>query len=163
MRDKVLAVLAIYAEGGTMKAARGNGITGRDFYKTLRDNSDVDDLYREIQRNRADMMVDEAYALSDDDELLPQAARERSAIRLKIAGLYDRKRYGEKIGIELDAGPNLVEAIAQAKRRVLPPPRDLSQTIDAEYTALEPPNAQGATDKQSDEPAPTAQAPDIFG
>lgn len=163
MRDKVLAVLAIYAEGGTMRAARGNGITGRDFYKTLRDNPDVDDLYREIQRNRADMMVDEAYALSDDDELLPQAARERSAIRLKIAGLYDRKRYGEKIGIELDAGPNLVEAIEAAKRRVLPPPRDLSQTIDAEYTALEPPNAQGATDKQSDEPAPAAQAPDIFG
>lgn len=161
MRDKVLAVLAVYAEGGTMKIARGD-MRGRDFYKTLRDNPDIDDLYREIQRNRADMMVDEAYSLSDDASLNPQAARERSAIRLKIAGLYDRKRYGEKVALEIDAGPNLVEAIEAAKRRVLPPPRDLSQTIDAEYTALEPSNTQGATDTQSDEPAPAAQAPDIF-
>lgn len=160
MRNRVLAFFAVYAEGGTAREARDAcGITGTDFYKTLRQNPDLDELYREIQRNRADMMVDEAYALSTDTSILPQAARERSAIRVKIAGLYDRKRFGDKIAVEVETGPSLTLAIEAARRRAdaaLQPPCDLGATIDADFRMIEPPNARDATDCQSAAPLKSA-------
>lgn len=151
LRNKVLAFFAIYAEGGTAKDAREQcSLTGTDFYKTLRQDAELETLYREIQRNRADMMVDEAYALSTDTTILPQAARERSAIRVKIAGLYDRKRYGDKIQLEVDTGPSLTAAIDAARRRALQPPCDLAEPLEVEYRTIEPLIEQRATDKQSD-------------
>lgn len=150
LRNKVLAFFARYAEGGTAREAREQcGLTGTDFYKALRQDAELETLYREIQRNRADMMVDEAYALSTDTDILPQAARERSAIRVKIAGLYDRKRYGDKIQLEVDTGPSLTAAIQAAKQRALQPPCDLAQVTDAEYRTISPLIEHDATDKQS--------------
>jgi hypothetical protein len=70
-------------------------------------------------------------------------------IKLKLAGFYDRPRFGEKIGVELEAGPNLAEALAAANRRAPLPLCDLGQVTDAEFRALPGPQGQDATDNES--------------
>lgn len=164
MRDKVLAVIAAYAEGASVKKAmRELGVQPRAFYQLMASDVELGNLYEASKTARAEILVDEVITISDDAEANPNRARNQIDARKWAASKLRPQMYGDRLIQELDIGPNLVEAIAQAKQRLLPPPRDLSQTIDAEYTALEPPNAQGATDKQSDEPVPAAQAPDIFG
>jgi hypothetical protein len=154
MRDKVLRAFEMYAEGGTIRAARDKlGIGGLAYYQCLRDNPDLKRLYYEIQEARADMMVDEAYAISMDSSLHPQAARVMADIRIKIAAAFDRKRFGEKVAVELDAGPNISEALAAARARTLRPPSDLAQIAAGQVIDITPTTLDATTDKQSAAPS----------
>ncbi len=165
MRDKVLKVFEIYAEGGSVGMALDSvGLMRGSFYKHLRENPEIRQIYEDIQRSKADMIVDEAYEISLDKSANPRLARVQAEIRLKIAAAYDRKKFGDKLAVEHDAGPNLAAAIAEAKGRALLPPRDPGQITDAEYTEIPAPKASEPTDKQSEVSPDKAKpgAVDIF-
>src|SRR5690348_15792535 len=67
MRDKVLAALAIYYEGGPIAAARkAVGIRAGDFYDALFDHPDLKARYQHIKKARGDMFADEAVGVADD-------------------------------------------------------------------------------------------------
>ena len=162
VREKVIRAIEIYAEGGALQTARdGLGLSGRDFYRALDRDVDLKQLYYDTQRGRADMMYDEAYVISTDSGLNPNAARVMAEIRMKIGQAYDRKRFGEKIGVEVDAGPNLQAALEAAKSRALLPGRDLGKVIDAQCVDITQQITKDATDTQSGA-APKAPLPDIF-
>lgn len=165
MRDKVLKAIEIYAEGGTIKAARAAlNLKGSDFYACLRANPDIDAQYREVQRSRADMMIDEAYDISTDKDGDPRIMRVQADVRVKIAGLYDRQRFGEKIDLTVHNHVDLSAALLEARNRALPQPlRNLENVTDAEFVALPGISDSGAADKQSAAPEPpTSPAVDIF-
>lgn len=150
MRDKVIRAIEIYAEGGTMDAARkAVSINGLNFYRVLRENLEIKELYYEVQKARADMMYDEAYQISTDGSLIPHAARVMAEIRMKIGQAYDRKRFGDKVAVEIDAGPNLQLALEAAKSRALLPTRDLVPITDAQYVEIAPQSSDEASDEQS--------------
>lgn len=149
MRDRIKRIFATYQEGGTIaNAIRAEGMKNADYYRALREHTDLDIEYREIQKARADMMVDEAYDISTDSTRGPQIARVQVDARIKIAGLYDRRRFGDKVQVELEAGPNITEAI-EAGRRRLRPSCDPAQIIDVEIEEVPQLTEQRATDKQS--------------
>ena len=162
MRDKVLAALAVYNEGGTIGAALdAQNLRRGDFYKFKAENPDIEDLYVRVQQARADMMIDEAYSLSTADMPDPRAARVKADIRIKIAGLYDRARFGDKVTLEHDAGPNVLAAIAAAKDRIARPLRDLGNVIEAQHVEVIDLTPSGTTDKQSDDPPTPGKKPNV--
>ena len=162
MRDKVLKIFEINAEGGSVAPAiDSTGLKRGLFYKFLRENPDLQQLYYEIQRSKADAIVDEAYQISMNDKADPRLARVQAEIRLKIAATYDRQRFGDKIAVEHDAGPNLMEALEAAKSRALLPPRDPGKVTDAEYTEIPAPKAAEPSDKQSEVSPDKAEPGDV--
>lgn len=137
MRDKVLAAIAMYAEGGSIgQHLDAIGLSRADFYSFKRKNPELHTLYLEVQEARADMMVDEAYVLGTDKELNPQVARVQAEIRLKIAAAFDRRRFGERVALETEVKVSLTQALEDARARALRPPCDPANIIDAEYTAI---------------------------
>lgn len=153
LQNRVLSALSRYAEGGTIRAARTEfGVSAQQFYDALEADPALQQRYRFIQKSRADMFVDEACALAEtgtDDGADPRRVRVAADIKLKLAGFYDRPRFGEKIGVEIEAGPNLADALAAAKRRAPLPICDLGQVTDAEFRALPAVPAPSATDNES--------------
>lgn len=154
MREKVLAALTLYAEGGTIRKARAaHKVSAQQFYDALEADPDLVARYRFIQKSRADMFADEVLELAEEGAATgadPRHVRVAADVKLKLASFYDRPRFGEKIGVELEAGPNLAEALQAARQRVPLPQCDLAQVTDVEYRALPSPAHDDATDKQSD-------------
>lgn len=166
MRDKVLAVLALFAEGGSCRKAREQvGISSAKFYEIVNSDSVIEAQYRGIQASRADMSVDRMHELAEEicqpvemlierfvkakadgltDEQIAVLIEPRDPRCVRVAmdglraaaGLYDRKRYGDKITLEHEARVSIIDAIAVAKARSLRPPCDPAQVIDAEYTMI---------------------------
>lgn len=150
MREKFELVLARYAEGGTLLSAlKAAQFRHADFYKFLADNPSDKARYYTVQESRADMMVDEAYEISTDDTKDHRRARVQAEIRLKIAATYDRARFGERVDVNVRGQVDMVAALAEAKARVLRPPRDPAQIIDAEYAVIAAPNAHVTPDTQA--------------
>lgn len=180
MRDKVLAVLALFAEGGSCRKARERvGISSAKFYEILNSDSAIDAQYRGIQASRADMSVDRMHELAEEvcepvemlierfvkakadgltDEQIAVLIEPRDPRCVRVAmdglraaaSLYDRKRYGDKITLEHETKVSIIDAIAVAKARALRPPCDLAPVIDAEYTMITDASHAPASDKQSD-------------
>ena len=154
MRDLVLKVFEKYSEGGSIGAAIDSvNMKHGDFYKTKRQHPDLQALYLEIQMARADMMYDEAYAISEDvldTELKtdPRSARVAADIRMKIAAAFDRDRFGDNVKIDVRGTIDLSTALIEAKQRASQPGRNLETVSDAEYEVLphvqriEPPDLQ---------------------
>jgi hypothetical protein len=134
--EKVIKALEMYAEGGTKKAhLDALNMRHGDFYAVLRAHPELDQIYKDIQRDRADMMVDESYQLGTDEMPDPRVARVRAEIRMKIAGMYDRKRFGEKVDLTIENRVDLRAVIAGVEARALPW-RDLSPVVDAQVEAI---------------------------
>lgn len=126
IRDKVLEAFNKYAEGGTIGRALDDlGLCRRDFYRALRQEPSLQEEYLSIQKGRADMMVDEAYAISTDSVADPKRARVQADIRLKIAGNYDRARFGEKVDINMNGQVDITAALLEARNRTGRPAGDL--------------------------------------
>jgi hypothetical protein len=147
--EKVQKVLALYADGGTQKEHLETvGLAPSVFYAYLRANSPADQILEEIERSRARMMVDESYAIALDSVKLSaegdvigkvdhRAARVSADIRLKIAAMYDRKRFGDRLAVDVQT-VDITGALVEAKTRTLRPPCDLTNVEDAqviEHTA----------------------------
>jgi hypothetical protein len=151
MRETVLQIIETYAEGGTIGAAiDARNLRRGDFYKTLRAYPELRQLYYEVQESRADMMVDEAYAISADNAKNPQLARVQAEIRIKIASAFDRKRFGEKVDMTIDQTVSVAGALEAAKARALRPPRDLANIADGEVTEIAQLLPPQPTDKKSE-------------
>jgi hypothetical protein len=154
MRDKVTQIIETYAEGGTLcDAIDATNMRRGDFYSTLRKYPELKQKYYEVQESRADMMVDEAYSVSMDNDKHPGTARVQAEIRLKIAAAFDRKRFGEKVDMTIDQTISVGGALQAARARALQPRRNLAGVIDAEVTDIPQLSAPSTTDKKSDEPA----------
>lgn len=150
IESAIEAALAAYAEGGTLKTAvKGAGLCQADFYGFLRNRPDVKSRYYAIQQDRADMMIDEAYEISTDDEIDPRRARVQAETRIKIAGKFDRARFGEHVDVNHTATIDLGAALAAAKSRVALPQRDLATLPSQQVIDVTPLPAMGATDTQS--------------
>ncbi len=139
-----------------MQAARDHfAISGLAFYRALRENPDLKQAYHDVQAGRADMMYDEAYAISTDANLDPRHARVASDIRMKMAAAFDRQRFGERIDMTLSGHVDLTAALLEARNRAsLQPPRDLEVIPDAEYMAIPKACPDGAADTASVDPGP---------
>lgn len=150
LRQRALDVIALYAEGGTVRAARGQlGVRAADFYRALREHPDLKALYHDVQLAQADMLADEALAISDA-EPDPRRARVKAEVRFKLAGFYDRARFGEKVQVEHEAGPSVVAAIEAARHRALAAPgRHLEPVPNRQVIDITPTLAAPATDMQS--------------
>jgi len=183
MRDKVLAVLALFAEGGSCRKAREQvGISSAKFYEIVNSDSAIEAQYRGIQASRADMSVDRMHELAEEicqpveilvetfakakasgltDEQIAVLIEPRDPRCVRVAmdglraaaGLYDRKRYGDKITLEHEAKVSLTDAIHEARTRALRPPCDPANVIDAEYTAITDASPSQSSDCLSDAPA----------
>lgn len=168
MRNKVLAVFETYAEGPSIRKSRElHKVSASDFYKTLHANPDLALQYRFIQKSRADMCVDRAQEIADDcatvrdpvDVLLgtvkpppdPRLARVAIDGLRGIGGVYDRERFGDKLAIEHDVKPNLIDAIQAGRSRALLPSRDLHPIINVQAVDITPLLPASATDMQSEE------------
>jgi hypothetical protein len=157
--DKVRQALERYAEGGSLAEHLDDLNMKRGaFYEYLRRNHDVKAAYHEIQEARADMMVDETYALDCAD---PKAARVKAEIRLKIAALYDRRRFGERVQLDVQH-VDLTGALQDAQTRALRPMRDLGMVGDAQVIDESRTLRALRTDNKPALPAET-DAGDIFG
>lgn len=160
MREKVLKALAKYFEGGTIREAIDtSGLQTSDFYGCLDAHPDIERQYRAIQKARADLMVDEAYGVtfSESD---PKVARMKADVRIKIAGLHDRARYGERVDLTLTQQVSIAGALADARGRALRLGSDSAEVIDVQVIDVPALPNPRATDKQS--AAPANDAPDIF-
>lgn len=153
MSQAASQAIEIYAEGGSIHDARNAaGISGRDFYAALRADPQLQQRYYDTQTQRADMMVDEAYQISGDNEKPPGVARVQAEIKLKIAAAFDRKRFGEKVDMTIDQTLSVAGALEAAKARSLRPRRDLASIPDGEVTEIAQLLPPQATDKKSDAP-----------
>jgi hypothetical protein len=153
IRAKVLAAFAVYSEGGKIRdAVETQGLTNMQFYAAMRAQPDLATMYHEIQESRADMMYDEAYGISTDTSIHPSAAREMAAIRMRIAQAYDRKRFGDRVGVDVAGTLDISAAIAEARNRLERPPCDLARLPDGSYGAIPPILEQSATDRQTGAP-----------
>lgn len=134
-----------------------------DFYGLLRDDPSLKQRYYAIQETRADMAYDEIYEISAQmsapptlvDGIMcvppdPRAARVAIEAKVKVAGAYDRKRFGERVDVGIGPSVDVLAAISEAKARLNRPQRDLPQIIDAQFTEIEPSAEARAPDKQSE-------------
>jgi hypothetical protein len=129
LADQVRHALEQYAEGGTIGEHLDQlNMRRGDFYAYLRANPAIKNAYHDIQAARADMMVDETYGLDCAD---PRSARVKAEIRLKIAALYDRPRFGDRVALDVQT-VDLTGALAEARTRTLRPPCDLVNVSDAQ-------------------------------
>lgn len=164
--QQIQAVFARYFAAGSLKdALKQERVNVSDFYDWLASNPSDETRYRDIQKARADILVSEAIDLGAGEftnEVQISAARLRTQLRIKIAGFYDRRRYGEKVTHEIEAGPDLLAALDAARARALPN-RDLAQTIDAEFVAITAQDAQVTTDETSVFEDAAIETPDVFG
>lgn len=139
-RDKVLQAFELYFEGGTIKRAiAAVKMSHATFYQTLVDNPDLLAKYREIQQSRADMMVDEVYAIGEGEIGDPRAAQVAITARTTVAGFYDRRRFGQKVALEIETGPNLLAALTERQRELLRPAQP--KAIDVDATPVDPDEA----------------------
>lgn len=168
MREKFEIALAAYAEGGTVKSAlKSAGIASGDFYKYMASNPQDKARYYAVQEARADMMMDEAYALSTDDEKDPRRARVQAEIRMKIAATYDRARFGDRVDVNVRGQVDMIAALADARARVTRPTTDPAPVIAADYVEITDAFTIGAPATASDAsgdmvPMKQAQSPNIF-
>lgn len=150
MKDQALKVIEMYAEGGTLQAARDHyNMRGAEFYRALSAFPEVNALYVEAQKNRADMMYDEAYQISTDATVHPSQARVQAEIRMKIAAAFDRAKFGDNLKLEVDQTVSVSDALTAARNRALRPRRDLENVIDVQPSDNAQQIEQGTTDKQS--------------
>lgn len=162
MRDKVLAAIELYASGGTItKAIAEAGLRSvTPFYATIRKDAEVMALYEAAIKTRSYVMLDEAYELGSDKDLDAKKARAQSEIRFKIANLTNPDRFGDRLKLEHEVRPSLIQAIDQGKARALRPQCDPALITDAEYTVIPSTCDVQASDMQSDEAAlPAPHAP----
>lgn len=140
-KERVESVLSEYAEGVPIEnSIRSIGMSSRDFYRYLDLNPSVETEYRTIQRNIADKLIASCLELAarEPENMFDVAGiKVRAAVRMKIAGFFDRKRYGERITTEHEVGPDLLAAIGAAKQRVALSARDLETLTHVEHVVIE--------------------------
>lgn len=165
MRNKVLAVLSAFAEGGTLRDALSKeSLTWQAFYRVLRETPDLMNDYHDHQRNRAEMAGDEILEIAkrlmstekDEkgvliDALDARRARVAGELLGKMMERYSPDRFGQRMNVQVEAKPNLLEAIEAGKRRSLLPHRNLAQIENAQLIDITPTIPMRATDKQSGE------------
>lgn len=149
MKSKVRQALAIYQEGGTVKQACGQiGISWVTFYAAMNSDPALEAEYRGVQKNRADMYVDEAYFILTDTGTEPKRVRAVVDGLVKLAGLYDRSRFGERVQVDVNHQLDFAGAFARVRER-LQPLRDLGVITDAKYEVIAGVLGQRATDRET--------------
>lgn len=165
MRDKVLEIIEEYADGGTIKEVlKKFRMHPSTFYKLRKIHAELEDAFIAAREFRGETDGDEVVSIADDPDIDPQRARNMIDARKWRASKHYPKVYGDKQTLEIDTGPNLMDAISAAKQRALPPGRNLEEVQDAQYVELPTQSTSEATDEQSDVPPKEAQpaAIDIF-
>jgi hypothetical protein len=165
MEDKLLAVLQEYADGAHIgRVLKTHGISWAWFYKSLRERPREAAQYQAHKKARADMAGHKVMELAeicleaapkDENGVLidkPDAGRVREAgnLLLKMMAKYDPGEYGDKVQVQTDVRLSLTDAIEAGRQRMLRPPCDPAQVIDAECVDITNACTPQASDKQSD-------------
>lgn len=142
----VKQVLVKYSQGYSLvESLKLLGVLVSNFFYVLRANEELEREYYEVQRTKAELLIDNSLKSSADLEInnenLPSAKiiKIKAEINTKIAGFYDRARFGERVHYEIDTGPNLTAALTAARTRAsLPaaPIAQLEQAVDVEFEEL---------------------------
>lgn len=166
MRNKVLAVLATYSEGRTIRASlKEHSVSWQKFYRALREEPDLLKEYYERQEDRGEMAGDRLVQLTEEllqppheDEngvlIAPPDARNAHVagnLLLKIMETYKPGRFSPKMQVQIEAKPNLVAAIESGRSRAALPSRDLHPIIDVQAVDITPLLPASAPDMQSEE------------
>lgn len=158
-RERVIRTLELFAEGGSVQDhMKACGVNSRTFYGIVYKDNELDALYKEMKRGRADMNIDECYKISMNQELDSKRARVQAEILMKLAAFYDRPQYGEKVDVTVDQRVSVSAALSAARARALKPVRDLAGVIDAEIVQPQQLTDQRPIDSKSVE---TVEAPRI--
>lgn len=159
MREKVLAVLAQYAEGGTLKAAlKAQRVHNKDFYTLLRDDADVRQKYDFIKEYRGDIYEDEIYETATDKRADPRRARVKIDGLRTLAGFANPARYGTQ-RVEVTGQIDLTAALTDAQRSLLRPGCDLDAIPYTDCTDISTRSPRSLPDKQSVELPKLAESP----
>lgn len=67
-----------------------------------RENPDFDQLMRDCEAVRAECMMEETIGIADDVLTRPDVAKNRIMARQRLAGCYDRPRFGPGVGAAVD-------------------------------------------------------------
>lgn len=169
MRDKVLAAIEAYSAGGTIeKALQSVGISKTPFRRILKEEPEVMALYEAAMRSRSYVFLDDAFTVADEmgteNGLDPANARVKAEILMKLSGAANPDRFGNRVNVQHEVKPSIINAIEEGRKRSLRPPCDPALITDAEYTDISAPCALETSDKQSAAPeiASDADAIDPF-
>lgn len=128
-------------------ALHGYGIKPSDFYAYVWSDSYLTDLYVRAQSVKAELMVEDIIDISDN-EIDASKARNRIDTRRWYAAKIQPNKYGERIDVNVNQVVSITDALADAKKRLLP--NDASQhIIEGELVDTKQVSDQRTTDTQS--------------
>lgn len=154
--------LALYADGGSVgQALKKTKMRRANFWAYLRANPTARVRFDELQRDKAEQMLDEAYERGTDDEADPRRARVQVDSLVKLAGKYDPARFGDRIDVNHKQTIDISAALQEARQRALLPGRDLTPLPPAQIIDVASEPVERATDAPSVDAAdrPAGAAP----
>ena len=141
------------------EAVKQSGLTPNAFAYRLQQDKAAAIAYSRAVEIKADLLADEVVHLADGDGD-PAKVRNQMNARQWLASKLYAKRYGDRIDLNVTQTIDIGATLAEARARLLPG-RDLGDVIDVQPIDSSGQKALGASDIQSQGPAPDA-VPDIF-
>jgi hypothetical protein len=165
MRERIDAIMNAVLEGPcTLKAAvLAQGLTLSQFNWYLQKDKEAAVAVARAMEFRADLLVDETISLADGAGD-PAKVRNQIVVRQWAAERYNRKKYGERIDLNVTQTVDVSATLAEARARITRPVRDQlehdsSQVVDV--TAKSVSSVSSAPEPTRSEP-PAPLVPDIF-
>lgn len=147
-RAKTIEVLREFASGTMfVDACKRVGIDYTTAMKCVRADSTLSNQFASAQESCAAEMARETLDIADTD-MDSNRSRVRIQARQWVAARLDRKAWGDKVEVKLDANVSISDALAAADAR-LRPISDQGKVIDAEFTDSTASNAGQPTDSES--------------
>lgn len=148
VRAKTIAALDKVREGVLfVEACREVGIVYDKAIKCVRSDALLNEYYTAVHEACAAELARSTMDIADTD-MDSNRSRLRIQARQWLAARLDRKAWGDKVEVKLDANVSISDALAAADAR-LRPLSDQGKVIDAEFTDSTASNAGQATDSES--------------
>ena len=147
--EKIKKALTLYATGGSLKDCCLEVGTNRVvIYEARKQYPIIDAAYQVARELRADLLADEVVEISDT-ETNPHKARIRCEVRLKVAGFFNRKVYGEHVDMTVEGRVDMGLALMEAKQRLLKHLGEIQEIADGEVIDSTAQIEAGPTDNES--------------
>jgi hypothetical protein len=119
-REDAAKVIEAIVEGHSLKdALLSVGIGKTTFYRLVETHFDLQNSLARAEKIRADTIADEILHIADTQDN-PLKARNQIDARKWLASVYNRTKYGEQIDLSVTNRVNLIDVIAEARKRAVP-------------------------------------------
>lgn len=161
-RDTVIAIMAKVLEGdiGLKEAVRVHGLTLGEFNWYLQKDREAAAAVARAMEFRADVLVDETISLADGGGD-PAKVRNQILVRQWAAERYNRKKYGERIDLNVTQTVDVSATLAEARARIARPVRDQLSDEAAQVVDVQAKPVLSVVSVQEQPPA-APLVPDIF-